>query len=226
MPKTPVDYSKTQFYKIVCKDLSIKDCYVGHTTDFRRRKYEHKRRAKNESVQDGCKCLYEFIRNNNGWVNFDMILIDTIKCDNSLQARAIEREIIEEVNPSLNRCKKPVSSTDEKKEQEQQWRKNNIAYVRENGKVYYENNKDKLKKEFKRYREEHSEQVKEQQKQWRINNNEKQKEYHKNKYQQNREQILMENKIKIECECGTVYTKHHKARHEKSKKHQDHINNQ
>ena len=33
MPSKPMDYSKTRFYKIVCKDLNIKDCYVGHTTD-------------------------------------------------------------------------------------------------------------------------------------------------------------------------------------------------
>ena len=28
MPIKPVDYSQTHFYKIVCKDLSIKDCLL------------------------------------------------------------------------------------------------------------------------------------------------------------------------------------------------------
>ena len=37
MPKLPIDYSKTIIYKIICCDLNIKDCYVGHTTDFTRR---------------------------------------------------------------------------------------------------------------------------------------------------------------------------------------------
>ena len=32
MPRKEIDYTKTNFYKIVCKDLSVKDCYVGHTT--------------------------------------------------------------------------------------------------------------------------------------------------------------------------------------------------
>ena len=42
MPKVAMDYSKTHFYKIVCKDLSIKDCYVGHTTNLMKRKHHHK----------------------------------------------------------------------------------------------------------------------------------------------------------------------------------------
>jgi hypothetical protein len=33
MPKKPIDYSKTHFYKIVCNDTNIKPCYVGHTTE-------------------------------------------------------------------------------------------------------------------------------------------------------------------------------------------------
>ena len=33
MPKTIINYKNTILYKIVCKDLSIHDLYVGHTTD-------------------------------------------------------------------------------------------------------------------------------------------------------------------------------------------------
>ena len=36
MPRKPIDYSKTHFYKIVCNDTEIKPVYVGHTTDFTR----------------------------------------------------------------------------------------------------------------------------------------------------------------------------------------------
>ena len=43
MPRIKIDYSNTMFYKIVCKDLDIKDFYVGHTTDFKTRKNCHKR---------------------------------------------------------------------------------------------------------------------------------------------------------------------------------------
>jgi predicted GIY-YIG superfamily endonuclease len=48
MPRLAVDYSKTVIYKIVCNDLSITECYVGHTTDFVRRKQAHKHNCNNQ----------------------------------------------------------------------------------------------------------------------------------------------------------------------------------
>ena len=42
MPKKEIDYSNTIIYKLCCKNPEIKDIYVGHTTDFRRRKCQHK----------------------------------------------------------------------------------------------------------------------------------------------------------------------------------------
>ena len=48
MPKS-VDYSNTCFYKLCCKDVDIKDIYVGHTTNFRLRKSHHKACCNNES---------------------------------------------------------------------------------------------------------------------------------------------------------------------------------
>ena len=42
MPKNEIDYSNTVIYKITCRDLNIKDLYVGHTTNFVQRKYSHK----------------------------------------------------------------------------------------------------------------------------------------------------------------------------------------
>ena len=38
MPKNQIDYSKVYIYKICCKDISINDIYVGHTTNFEQRK--------------------------------------------------------------------------------------------------------------------------------------------------------------------------------------------
>ena len=38
MPKDIINYSSTIIYKIVCKDLNVKDIYIGHTTNFIKRK--------------------------------------------------------------------------------------------------------------------------------------------------------------------------------------------
>ena len=87
MPKKEVDYSKTHFYKIVCRDLSIKDCYVGPTTDFNTRKSNHKTTCNNERDQVHYNFyLYQFIRENGGFENFDMILINTEQCENAFYA--------------------------------------------------------------------------------------------------------------------------------------------
>ena len=66
MPHKQVDYSKTIIYKIVCNDLNIKDCYVGHTTDFRTRKSTHKSHCNNPNDKKHHINLYQFIWNNGG----------------------------------------------------------------------------------------------------------------------------------------------------------------
>jgi len=42
MPRKIINYTNTIIYKIVCNDLNITDLYVGSTTDFTNRKYNHK----------------------------------------------------------------------------------------------------------------------------------------------------------------------------------------
>ena len=52
MPKHNTDFSKTKIYKIVCKDLNVPDVYVGHTTDFTRRKCKHKQDCNNPEAKN------------------------------------------------------------------------------------------------------------------------------------------------------------------------------
>ena len=49
MPKKEIDYQNTIIYKIVCNDLNVKDVYVGHTTDFTKRKSHHKSSCNNHN---------------------------------------------------------------------------------------------------------------------------------------------------------------------------------
>ena len=48
MPRVPIDYSNTIFYKIYCRDANVKALYVGHTTNFVQRKHCHKQACNNE----------------------------------------------------------------------------------------------------------------------------------------------------------------------------------
>ena len=102
MPKHNIDYSNTHFYRIVCRDLKITDCYVGHTTDFRVRKNAHKSQCSNISSTGFNFPVYQFIRENGGWSNWDMVLIAKHSCEDKLVATMKERYYIEQFNASLN----------------------------------------------------------------------------------------------------------------------------
>ena len=76
MPKTPIDYSKCLIYKIVCNDLNVTDLYVGHTTDFSVRKNLHKNDCNNEKGVKYNLKIYQSIRANGGWENWNMVLVE------------------------------------------------------------------------------------------------------------------------------------------------------
>ena len=51
MPRLPTDYSKSIIYKLVHKDdVNNEIIYVGSTTKFTIRKYDHKKNCNNESL--------------------------------------------------------------------------------------------------------------------------------------------------------------------------------
>ena len=43
------DYTKAVIYKICCKDVEVKDEYIGSTLDFLKRRQCHKTRCTNEN---------------------------------------------------------------------------------------------------------------------------------------------------------------------------------
>jgi hypothetical protein len=92
MPRLPKNYSKNIIYKLVCNDLTIKECYVGHTTDFTRRKSEHKRTCNNENGEYYNTKVYKTIRENGGWICWTMIEIENIHAETRTR-RLQERDI-------------------------------------------------------------------------------------------------------------------------------------
>ena len=76
MPRTPIDYSKTIIYKLVKNDdFNNENIYVGSTTDFTRRKNEHKNTCNNEKSKDYNDKKYQYIRENGGWSEWNMVEI-------------------------------------------------------------------------------------------------------------------------------------------------------
>ena len=88
------DYSKTLIYQIRCKDESIKEKYIGHTTNFTARIKGHYKRCNGERCKKNFK-VYDFIRNNGGWDNWVCEVVLEYPCETKNKAKLKERECIE-----------------------------------------------------------------------------------------------------------------------------------
>ena len=214
MPKDPIDYSKTIIYKIVCKDLSKTDIYVGHTTDFRTRKSQHKSNCNNEKSRGYNLKVYNFIRENGGWENFSMVQIEEYNCNNKREAESRERYWYEELNAKLNSiC--PIRTQKEYYEVNKEYYENNIEKIKEYKKEWREQNIEKIKEYHKEYREQNKEKIKEKDKEWYEENKEKIIEKVKDYYNKriNKEYI---------CFCGWIGNYVSKNKHLRiSKQHKD-----
>jgi len=108
MPKDNIDYSNTIIYKIYCNNDTITDTYVGHTTNFYVRKYQHKNSCNNSK---NVLKIYKTIRENGGWDNWNMIEIAKYNCNDSTEARIKEQLHYEELQSTLNSCPPYVDKT-------------------------------------------------------------------------------------------------------------------
>ena len=98
-----IDWSKCVIYKIISKDSNCDYLYIGSTIDFNRRFKEHKRKYNNEKSKKYNFKLYKFIRENGGFDNFEMIIIENFtECKNKLELRQREQYWIDELNSKLN----------------------------------------------------------------------------------------------------------------------------
>ena len=86
-------------YKLVCKDIDIKECYVGSTKNERVRKSRHKNACNNINNNTH---VYKFIRDNGGFENWDMIRIESFSYDVRKELCKRERFHIEELKADLN----------------------------------------------------------------------------------------------------------------------------
>jgi hypothetical protein len=171
--------------------------------------------------------LYTFIRENGNWDNFDMLEIEKFCCTDGNEARARERVIHDMLNATLN-SQLPNSTSDDAKE------------LRiKNDKMNFEMNKDKLREISREYYKANKPAMQEANKQYRILNKDKlsesKKEYHElNKVKLNEgskeyrkinaEQLKAKQAEKINCECGSQYSRSSKNKHIATLYHQSFVN--
>jgi hypothetical protein len=140
----PKNYLNSVIYKIYCKDESVKDIYVGETTNFTNRKAQHKdccnmegRQQFNEESKFYYKTsrniLYQVINLNGGWNNWVIDIIEKYPCENKEQLLLREGYWIKELNATLN---KNVKLTRE--EYKKEWYNKHREVVRQKQKEYRE----------------------------------------------------------------------------------------
>ena len=80
MPKTCINYSNAIIYKISCKNKEITNIYIGYTTNYIKRKYQHKisTECPNNITYNNTENV--FIRKNGGWHNWKMSIIEKYPC--------------------------------------------------------------------------------------------------------------------------------------------------
>lgn len=113
MPRKPIDYSKSVIYRIVCRDLEIKDIYVGSTTNLRERRTGHKSSCNNPNDKQYASKVHTFIREHGGWDNWEVVWIEDFPCDNSNQLCARERYYMEKLGSTLNSGNPSVYTIDD-----------------------------------------------------------------------------------------------------------------
>ena len=204
MPRKPIDYSNTIIYKLCCNDPTIKDIYVGHTTNWTHRKSKHKQSCNNKNNKCYNYYVYQFIRDHGDWTNWSMIELEKICCVDELEACKHERRYFDLLGATLN------SNIPARTHQEylKEYYENNREKKQEYNKQYRKNNREKVQEQHKKYRENNIEKEQERHKKYRENNVEKEQERHKKYYENNREKEqerhkkynLLQKQIKFETE--------------------------
>ena len=211
--------------------------YVGSTTNFTKRKQNHKVICLNEKHINHNLKVYASIREDDGWENWHMIKICDYPCNNKREAELEEDRymLILKANMNSNRASRTQKQyREDNKEKiqvyEKEYRDNNKEKIKE----YNETNKEKLKEYNKEYNEKHKEKIKENKKEYyetnkttilenmreyQETNKEKIKDKKKEYYEINKTTILKNMKELVKCECGCEVIKKVLKRHQKTKKH-------
>ena len=187
------DYSKSSIYKIACKDPAIEDTYIGSTCNLIKRRNQHKNVCNNSTNKDHNMYVYRFIRNNGGWQNWGLYVIEEFNCNTKMQKSQVERGYIESLKPTLNKRVPANHQT------------GNIWDQKEYLQAYYEENKEAVT-EYK--------------KKWHEQNKDRIVEYNKGYYESHEAERKEYQQKTIHCtHCNHMINLHHKARHNKTKRH-------
>jgi hypothetical protein len=205
------NYSKGLIYQLRNKeDIDELNTYIGSTTNFRKRKNQHKYDCCNMESSNYNYKLYQFIRENGGWENWVMEWIEDYPCNSKRELERREGEITKEKQ------------------------RLNVKIIGRTIKDWYEENKEEINKKKKDYRDKHKEIINKQVREYHDKHKEILKIKNKERYQKNKDKIInyqieyrknnkelisRKRNEKVNCECGCIVNKTNLSRHKISNKH-------
>lgn len=115
-------------YEIRCKDEKVTDFYIGHSSNFIPRIRTHKTSCINPSNPMYDYKIYKTIRENGGWDNWTIKIIEELGNVTKLDARKREEELTKQLGATLNVWKAYKT----KEEAKQYYEKGSEWYIRNN----------------------------------------------------------------------------------------------
>ena len=152
MPKLPINYSNTTIYKLVHKeDYDNANTYIGSTTDFIRRKNNHKNNCNNEKNKEYNDKKYQYIRDNGGWGDWNMLEVEKFPCNDKREAEAREEYWRCHFNSQLNTKRAYITDKQRLEKMRERYETHKDKY-----REYYEKNKDKYREYQRVYQKQYN----------------------------------------------------------------------
>jgi len=188
-----INETNYSFYMFKCNDPEIINTYVGSTKNFTVRKGLHKSDYNNENRNHYNLKVYNTIRENGGWDNWNMVQIHEQVCKSRTHSKQIEQELIEKHNADLNMIRAFISE-EQIREYHQKYYKEHTNEIQEKQQKYYNENKDIFSINAKHYYIENKDAIKKTTCNYRINNRLTIRQKQQEKYNEKEDEIKQQQK--------------------------------
>lgn len=217
-------YANSKIYKIEpIVEHYEGDIYIGSTTQKylsdRMSSHRNKYKLWKDGKDDNKYSVFDIFQKY-GVENCNIYLIENYPCESKNELHAKEGYYIK-----MTKCvNKNIAGRTVK-----QWFEDHKEQIQEYKKEYYSDHKEEKKEYDKEYRQIHSKKIKDNLKLYRENNKAqislKAKKAYNKKVGKHDDEIVDYKHPRIVCECGASHAISNTARHTKTKKHQDYLNN-
>jgi hypothetical protein len=190
-------YKNSIVYKIVSKDETETNIYVGSTTRLEKRIGAHKLDCLNTKKKCYKYKVYKHIRETGGFSNWEFEIVERYSCTTSKELCVREGYWVKELGATLNTQipgRTMHQYRDDTKDQKKKYRDDHKEHASAVAKKRYDIKRDEILAKGKIFR------------------------------QMNKEKIAKRDGEKFVCECGGNYSRQAKARHFKTNKHQTYLN--